>query len=122
MPKNILIVEDYEDSRTMLKFLLESWGYKVVEAENGREAIERVEQKLPDLILMDMSLPEVDGLSATRKIKKLANAEKIPIICVTAHGHYYEEKAKEAGCKTVVPKPIDFEILEKIISQYLKED
>lgn len=122
MPKNILIVEDYEDSRAMLKFLLESWGHKVFEAENGRQAIKMVEQELPDLILIDVSLPEINGLTATRKIKELAGADKIPIICITAHGNDYEGKALEAGCIAVVAKPIDFEILENVISRYLKEE
>ena len=80
-----------------------------------------VNQELPDLILMDMSLPEIDGLSATRRIKEIANADKIPVICVTAHGDYYNEKAIKAGCKEVVAKPVDLENLSKVIESYLKD-
>jgi len=121
MPKTILLVEDYDDSRKMLKFYLENGGYRVVEATNGFDAIEYVNQELPDLILMDMSLPEIDGLSATRRIKEIANADEIPVICVTAHGDYYNEKAIKAGCKEVVAKPIDLENLSKVIESYLKD-
>jgi two-component system cell cycle response regulator DivK len=121
MSKTILLVEDYDDSRQMLKFYLEELGYRIVEATNGYDAIEYVRQELPDLILMDMSLPEIDGLTATRRIKEIANSEEIPVICVTAHGDYYSEKAIEAGCQEVVGKPIDLENLRKVIDRYLKD-
>jgi CheY-like chemotaxis protein len=119
MPKTILLVEDYDDCRAMMRFILEEWGYRVIEAGNGHDAVELVKEELPDLILMDMSMPEVDGLAATRRIKQIANADEIPVICVTAHGHYYEDKAIEAGCEEVVAKPVDFENLGEIVSQYL---
>lgn len=70
---------------------------------------------------MDMSMPEVDDLAATRQIKELAGTGDIPVICVTAHGDFYEGKALEAGCKEVVAKPIDIENLEKIVFRYLKD-
>jgi CheY-like chemotaxis protein len=120
MPKTILLVEDYDDSRKMLKFYLENGGYRVVEATNGFDAIEYVNQELPDLILMDMSLPEIDGLSATRRIKEITDNAEIPVLCLTAHGQLYREKAIEAGCKEVLEKPVDLENLSRVIEHYLK--
>lgn len=118
MSKTILLVEDYDDSRQMLKFHLEERGYRVVEASNGYDAIEYVRRELPDLILMDMAMPEIDGLNATRRIKEIAGTDKIPVICVTAHGDFYSEKAVDAGCVEVVAKPVDDENLHKIIERY----
>jgi len=69
MPKKVLIVEDYDDSRNFMKFLLESYGYQVVEAADGIEAVDRFKQQHPDMILMDISLPVVDGLTATKAIR-----------------------------------------------------
>ncbi|HVE58572.1 MAG TPA: response regulator, partial [Pyrinomonadaceae bacterium] len=118
----ILVVEDYEDSRQMLKFFLEDSGYRVAEAVNGYEAIEYVKKTMPDLILMDMSMPEIDGLAATRHIKKLADTDHIPVICITAHDQFYSDKAIEAGCSEVVGKPLDLESLSELIERYLKND
>lgn len=122
MSKTILLVEDYDDSREMLKFHLEDLGYLVVEAANGYEAIECVKRETPDLILMDMSMPEIDGLAATRRIKELAAGVEITVICVTAHDYFYSEKAVGAGCEEVVGKPVDLENLSKAIERYLMND
>ena len=120
MPKKkVLIVEDYEDSRSFMKFLVESYGYQVVEAADGIEAIDRFRQQQPDLILMDISLPMVDGLTATKTIRKFDEASKLPIIAVTAFGKSYYEKAIEAGCNDLIDKPLDFQTLEPILNQYL---
>ena len=100
---------------------MEGIGYRIVEATNGYDAIEYVKLELLDLILMDMSLPEIDGLSATRRIKELANTDKIPVICVTAHGDFYREKAIEAGCKEIVTKPVDLDNLSKVVNHYLSK-
>jgi two-component system cell cycle response regulator DivK len=120
MSKTILVVEDYEDSREMLKFYLEDLGYQVAEAINGYEAIEYVKKAVPDLILMDMSMPEIDGLAATRHIKQIAETEHIPVICITAHDHFYSDKAIEAGCIEVVGKPIDLDVLNEVIKRNLE--
>jgi two-component system sensor histidine kinase TorS len=116
------VVEDYEDSRLMLKFYLEDLGYRVVEAVNGYEAIEYVKTTTPDLILMDMSMPEIDGLAATRHIKEIASAAHIPVICVTAHDRFYGEKAIKAGCIEVLLKPVDLINLNKVIKRFLGND
>lgn len=119
MKKKVLIVEDYEDARGFMKFLVESYGYQVVEAADGIEAVDRVRQQHPDLILMDVSLPVVDGLTATRTIREIDFAAKIPIIAITAFGKSYYKKAIEAGCDDLIDKPVDFDVLEPILHQYL---
>jgi len=119
MSKKVLIVEDYEDTREFMKILLESYGYKVIEAADGIEAIDRVKQHHPDLILMDISLPLVDGLTATRAIREFEADQKVPIIAVTAFGQNYYKKAIEAGCNDLIDKPVDFDTLEPILSSYL---
>ena len=119
MAKKVLIVEDYEDTREFMKILLESYGYRVIEAADGIEAIDRVKQHHPDLILMDISLPVVDGLTATRAIRQFDVAAKVPIIAVTAFGKNYYKKAIEAGCNDLIDKPVDFDSLEPILKSYL---
>ncbi len=119
MVKKVLIVEDYEDTREFMKILLESYGYKVIEAADGIEAIDRVKQYHPDLILMDISLPVVDGLTATRAIRSFGVDSKVPIIAVTAFGKNYYNKAIEAGCNDLIDKPVDFDSLEPILRSYL---
>lgn len=119
MPKTVLIVEDYVDIRAMMKFLVEGFGYQVVEAADGQEAVERVKQITPDLILMDLSLPVMDGLTATQIIRKVDGLGKVPIIAVTAYGNSYYRRAIEAGCDDLINKPLDFNNLEPMLNQYL---
>ena len=119
MPKTVLIVEDYADIRTMMKFLLQRFGYDVIEAADGNEAVESVKQNHPDLILMDLSLPNMDGLTATQIIRKCDGYGKVPIIAVTAYGNSYYRRAIEAGCDDLINKPLDFNNLEPILEQYL---
>lgn len=119
MSKKVLIVEDYADTRTMMKFLLQRFGFEVIEAADGQEAVEKAKQQTPDLILMDLSLPVMDGFTATQKIRKFDGLGKIPIIAVTAYGKSYYRQAIEAGCDDLINKPLDFNNLEPILNQYL---
>ncbi len=119
MAKTVLIVEDYADTRTMMKFLLQRFGYEVIEAADGQEAVDRAKESVPDLILMDLSLPVIDGLTATETIRKFEGFGKIPIIAVTAYGNSYYKRAIEAGCDDLINKPLDFDKLEPILEQYL---
>lgn len=119
MPKKILIVEDYDDARSFMKFLVESYGYEVIEASDGIEAFDKFKQFHPDLILMDISLPLVDGLTTTRTIREFEDAGKVPIIAVTAFSGLYYKQAIEAGCNDLIGKPVDFELLAPVIHQYL---
>lgn len=121
MQKIILIAEDYEDARGFMKFLLESYGYRVVEAADGSKAIEVFKHTRPDLILMDISMPVMDGLTATKIIRSSKEGAHIPIIAVTAFGKNYLQSAMAAGCDELIDKPVDFDQLEPLINQYLDE-
>ena len=118
MGKKVLVVEDYEDSREFMKFLLEYNGLEVEEAANGYEALEAVRKHVPDLILMDISMPVMDGLTATRKIRESVKG-KLPIIAITAQGHGFYKKAIEAGCDDLIDKPLDFNDLQPLLKRYL---
>lgn len=120
MQKKVLIVEDFEDSRELMKFLLEDLGYQVLEAEDGWKAVEMVKRQLPDLILMDMALPLVNGLSATKIIRQFKETSEIPIIALTASGEYMNKQAIEAGCNDFITKPLDMDKLQPMLTQYLE--
>jgi len=105
----ILLVEDNEMNRDMLSRRLQRRGYDVVMAEDGQEGVVLAEKETPDVILMDMSLPVVDGWDAARKLKASAATQGIPIIALTAHAMSGDrEKALEAGCDDYDTKPVDF--------------
>ena len=119
----VLLVEDTEDNRFMMRRLLEMSGYRVVEAMNGEEAVKLARAETPQLILMDLSLPVIDGLAATRLIRKVPALESTPIIAVSAHDTSdFQAEAVEAGCNSYVTKPIDFNELEKLIEQLLTHE
>lgn len=106
---HILLVEDHEMNRDMLKRRLERRDFQVSVAVDGQEAIDLVESLLPDIILMDMSLPNVDGWTATRIIKANPAVNQIPIIGLTAHAMAGDrERCLEAGCNEYEIKPVDF--------------
>ena len=120
MTKRILVVEDQEDNRQILRDLLASTDYEVMEAENGEEALAAVARQRPDLILMDIQLPILDGYEATRRIKADPALRSIPIIAVTSYAlSGDEEKARSAGCDDFVPKPYSPRQLLAKIRQYL---
>ena len=102
----VLVVEDYQDAREMYVAYLQFSGYRVAEATNGVEAIEQANQLLPDIILMDLALPKMDGWEATRRLKSEDRTRNIPIVALTGHalaGH--AEGARQAGCDSFVTKP-----------------
>jgi two-component system cell cycle response regulator DivK len=104
--KHILVVEDQEDNRRILRDLLKNADYEVTEAENGQEALDAVAKQRPDLILMDIQLPIMDGHEATRRIKADPTLRDIPVIVVTSYAlSGDEEKARAAGCDGFVAKP-----------------
>jgi len=116
----VLVVEDFEDNRFMMRRLLEMSGYRVVEAVNGRQAVESAAAENPDIILMDLSLPMLDGLAATRKIREQGGASRVPIIAVSAHDSAdFHAEALAAGCNEYVTKPIDFDQLVKLLERLL---
>lgn len=106
MSGRILVVEDHEDNRQILRDLLGSTGYEIIEAGNGEEALLRAAAEHPDLILMDIQMPVMDGYEATRRIKADPALRAIPIIVVTSYAlSGDEEKARVAGCDGYVTKP-----------------
>jgi len=114
----VLLVEDFEDNRFMMRRLLEMSGYHVVEAVNGKQAVEFAKTERPDIILMDLSLPQLDGLSATRQIRQQEGLGKVPIIAVSAHDSAdFHAQALAAGCNEYVTKPIDFDQLVKLLDR-----
>jgi two-component system, cell cycle response regulator DivK len=115
----LLLVEDNEMNRDMLSRRLERKGYQVVMAVDGGQGVAMAQSEKPDLILMDMSLPVIDGWTATRQIKAITATARIPIIALTAHAMQGdEEKAREAGCDDYDTKPIDLQrLLAKIETQ-----
>jgi two-component system cell cycle response regulator DivK len=120
MSKRILVVEDQEDNRQILRDLLSSAGFEMLEAENGEEAITAATAHKPDLILMDIQLPILDGYEATRRIKADAMLKAIPIIVVTSYALSGDEtKARAAGCDDYVTKPYSPRALLAKIRQHL---
>jgi CheY-like chemotaxis protein len=118
-----MVVEDYEDTRALLKFGLEGMGYTVLEASNGQEAVDIAERERPDLILMDLDLPILDGIAATQRIRQQAEMESVPIVAVTAYPMSYTHvKAFAKGCNEYMPKPIDMSELARLVDRYLKSD
>jgi len=118
--KLFLVVEDFEDSRFMMRRLLEMAGYRVVEASDGEQAVRMATERHPALILMDLSLPKLDGLAATRQIRKKKGLHNVPIVAVSAHDSpHTRAEALAAGCDEYVTKPIDFDILKGVFQRYL---
>lgn len=117
-PTKILLVEDTEDNRFMMRRLLEMSSYDVVEAVNGKEAVELAIEAQPDIILMDLSLPLIDGLGATRKIREVPSLAQVPIVAVSAHDTAdFHNDALAAGCDAYITKPIDFAQLEELVER-----
>ncbi|HEY2244587.1 MAG: response regulator [Xanthobacteraceae bacterium] len=120
MSKRILVVEDQPDNRQIIRDMLADTGYEIAEAENGEEALAAIAKQRPDLILMDIQLPVMDGYAATRRIKTDPALKSIPVIAVTSYALSGEEKkAREAGCDDYVPKPYSPRQLLAKIRQYL---
>jgi len=116
----VLVVEDGEDARYLMRIQLERLGYLVIEAEDGKRAIEVAQRARPDIILMDLSLPIIDGFAAAEKIRASDELQTIPIIAVTAHQETdFREGAKAAGFDAYVTKPIDVAWLSELIQGLL---
>ena len=117
----ILIVDDFDDTRLLLRTWLEKKGYRVVEAENGKEAVVEAERLRPDLIIMDVEMPELDGLSATRQIRALDDFDQVPIVAVSAYGaDQFRADALKAGCNEYVSTPFEPEELETLIRSLIE--
>jgi len=113
----VLVAEDSGDTRHMLKRALEIRGYRVLEAENGRQALELTRQHKPHLIIVDLNMPILDGLETIKYVRLMKGAsEQVPIVAITAFDVYgMEEAASEAGCNEYISKPFDLDYLEKVM-------
>ncbi len=106
--KTVLLVEDNEDNLVVYRTILEHVGYRVIEARDGEEGVTRAQQDLPDLILMDISIPKIDGWEATQRLKADPGTDAIPIIALTAHALEEDrQKALQAGCDGYLAKPVE---------------
>jgi two-component system, cell cycle response regulator DivK len=116
----IIVVDDCEDIRMMLRVVLERRGYRVLEAENGRVAVELARRKCPDLILMDLDMPVLDGFAATRRLRELDELYRVPIIAVSANPKdAFQADALAAGCNEYISKPVDFDELGYLMNSLL---
>jgi len=120
LPKTVLIVEDNELNMKLFRDLLEAHGYKTVEARTGPEALKKADEHRPDLILMDIQLPEYSGLEVTQKIKDNAELADIPVIAVTAFAMKGdEERIRQGGCEDYIAKPISVVAFIEKVKRYL---
>jgi len=121
LPKKILIVDDNQDGRELVVKVLKTRGYQTIEAVDGEEALEKAVAERPDLILMDRSLPKIDGYEVTRRLKSRQDFKDIPIVALTAHAMRGDrEKALEAGCEGYISKPINVHELPELVTSYLR--
>lgn len=119
MNKRILVVDDEADSRKMLRTYLEVHGYDVAEAEDGHEAVERALECPPDLVIMDMAMPLVDGVNSARAMRQHDSLRTVPIVALTGFGRFYAPRALDAGCNDVVSKPVDFARLQPVVQRHI---
>ena len=120
--KKILVVDDNQDSRELVVKVLKNKGYLMIEAVDGEDALLKAESERPSLILMDLSLPKIDGYEVTRRLKGMEEYKEIPIVALTAHAMKGDkEKAFGAGCIGYIPKPVNVRELPELIKSYLKD-
>lgn len=122
MQKTVLIAEDHADIRLMTKFMVESFGYEVIEARDGYEALEEARHRHPDLILMDIAMPLMNGITSATLIRNSEACDKVPIVAVTSYGKEYIGLAGEFGFDDVVQKPVVLEEMKQLLHQYLDRD
>jgi two-component system cell cycle response regulator DivK len=121
MPRKILIVEDNEDSRELVAKVLRNKGYLIVEAVDGEEAIDKVVSEKPDLVLLDISIPKLDGYEVARRLKSMEDVKDIPIVAVTAHAMKGDrEKVIAAGFEGYISKPVNVRELPDQVKSYLR--
>ena len=123
MPKRVLIVEDNPISMELLREVVEAEGYRVLAATSGSEALSVARAEHPDLILMDIQLPGIDGLTVTRALKAQQDTKEIPIVGVSAYASHEDiDRALEAGCMAYLPKPLDMPRFLDLLKRLLGPD
>jgi two-component system cell cycle response regulator DivK len=121
LPKKILVVDDNQDSRELVVKVLKNRGYEMVEAVDGEEAIEKVIAERPDLILLDISIPKLNGYEVTLRLKNMEEFKDIPVVALTAHAMKGDRmKALEAGCEGYITKPINVRELPAQVKSFIK--
>lgn len=116
----ILVVDDFDDTRLMMRLWLQKRGYRVVEASDGLEALDVARREVPDLVIMDIEMPAMDGLAATRRIREEENLRDVPVVAVSAYGEeHWRDRAIEAGCNEYVSTPFDPRELNELIKSLL---
>ena len=122
MSKRILVIEDTEDNRQIIRDLLTSFDYELIEAVDGAEGVALAQKERPDLILMDIQLPQMDGYEATRRIRAIPELARVPIIAVTSYALSGDEaKTREAGCDGYIAKPFSPRQLLAKVHEFLPE-
>lgn len=120
-PKTILYIEDNPDNRLLIRRILNAHGFRLLEAEHASKALEVLQTETPDLILMDINMPEMDGYTLTAKIRKIPRLTAIPVIALTANVMKGDrERTLEAGCDGYIQKPVDVDSFPEQIAKYFK--
>ncbi len=121
LPKKILVVDDNQDSRELVVKILKNKGYELIEAIDGEEAVEKVIAQKPDLILLDISIPKLNGYEVTRILKDREDVKDIPVVALTAHAMKGDRlKALEAGCEGYITKPINVRELPAQVKSFIR--
>jgi CheY-like chemotaxis protein len=121
--KTIMVVDDYEAMRQATHLVLEKLGYRVVEAASGVEAVELAQAEMPDLIIMDLSMPHLDGFGAIHRIRRLLGLRDVNVIAFSAHtAQEVREDAFAAGCCDFLPKPVNLEVLKAAVERCFRRD
>lgn len=118
--QTILVVDDFDDTRLMMRLWLERRGYRVIEASDGVQALEVARRESPQLVIMDIEMPQMDGLAATRLMREEANLRDVPIVAVSAYGaEHWRDRAIAAGCNEYVSTPFEPKELSNLIKSLL---
>lgn len=120
MRKRILYIEDNYSNRVLVRRILEAEGFEVIEADNAVDGLAAAQQSPPDLILMDLSMPELDGLTATRTLRQTPGLEHVPVVALTAHVMQDDRRRALEVCDGYIPKPIDVDSFPTEIWRYLR--
>ena len=118
MSKRVLVAEDFDDVRKMMKVFFEHDGFEVLEAADGYEAVQMAVTEHPDLIIMDIAMPIMDGIQATTAIRQHDQLSDVPIVAVTAYADFYYDRAMDVGCNDVIAKPVDLAWLQPWLISY----
>jgi CheY-like chemotaxis protein len=118
--KTVLVVDDYDEIRFLTRQALEAFGYKVLEASSGAEAVRVAQADAPDLILLDLSMPAMDGFATIHQLRRLLGLRDVPIIAFSAHtAKEIHEDALAAGCREFITKPVHIEKLKSVVERHL---